>query len=400
MIRILIVAFSFMSLAGLGMLYAQIPAAPAAQAPMPPQQPVIEDDGVRVSILGYHDFSKTQPETAMRMRTDKFRKQMETLKQLGITVVSLADFKAWKAGEKSIPEKSALITLDDGWKSVYTDAYPILKEFGYPFTLYLYKNYVDGGGKALTTEMIKEMMANGASLGSHSVSHPYPIAVKNQRKKGPEVYEAYLRKEMGESKFFLESKFSGKIETYAYPGGFYTEEMLSIGEEFGYRHMFTVLPGKVKRGMPDLTLPRYMILGNYDRIFEFATQYGAPLSTTLSTSSEADAVVSLPHPVTPEPGAMVNSRLPIITVDLSKAENLDPASLVMQVSGFGNVPAIYQPETKQFSWQVNRPLRQKSCQVLVQWNNLSDKKPATPLRWAFEIDRTSAYLPEGDVPAP
>ncbi len=56
-----------------------------------------------------------------------------------------------------IQNADTLITMDDGWKSTYTDAYPILKEFGYPFTVFLYTNYIDGGTSALTSKMIKEM---------------------------------------------------------------------------------------------------------------------------------------------------------------------------------------------------------------------------------------------------
>ncbi len=224
-------------------LWAQDVAVPDAPAAPPVEDPNIPDDGVRVSVLGYHDFSETLPETAMRIRTSKFRQQMETIRQLGITVISLEDFVAWKKGEKQIPEKSLLLTFDDGWKSVYTDAFPILREFGYPFTLYLYKNYVDGGGKALTTPMIQEMVAAGATLGSHSVSHPYPITVKKFRKKGPDAYDAFLRKEMGESKRFLESKFAVKVTTYCLSRRLsHTEEMFPLGKEFGYTHCFTVRP--------------------------------------------------------------------------------------------------------------------------------------------------------------
>ena len=284
---------------------------PAAALPsIPPVE--TPDDGVRVAVLGYHDFSETQPETEMRIRTSKFRKQMETIRQLGIQVISLEDFSAWKRGDKELPEKSILLTFDDGWKSVYTDAFPILKEFGYPYTLYLYKNYVDGGGKALTTPMILEMIKAGATIGSHSVSHPYPITVKSFRKKGADPYDAFLRKEMGESKRFLESKFGVKISSYSYPGGFLTEEMLPLGKEFGYSHLFTVQPGKVKRSMPDETLPRYMILGSYDKIFEFATTFRE--STNPSTAPEgaiAGMIQTTPHPVVPEAGAIINSRLPL-----------------------------------------------------------------------------------------
>jgi len=376
----------------IGILYAQEPPDVADAESTP-----LEDDGVRVSILGYHDFSETQSETAMRIRTSKFRKQMEVIRQLGLTVISLDDFTAWKRGEKSIPQKSVMLTLDDGWKSVYTDAYPILKEFGYPFTLYLYKNYVDGGGKALTTPMIKEMMANGAIIGSHSVSHPYPATVKGHRKKGEKAYDAFLRTEMGESKRFLESKFGIKADTYAYPGGFFTEEMLILAEDLGYTHLFTVQPGKVKREMPNNVLPRYMILGNYDKIFEFATTFRESQGGTAAPSGAiAGLVQTTPHPVVPEAGMIINTRTPEIRADLSAVADLDPTTLVMTIAGFGEVPAIFDEKSNVLSWQVNRRLRQPICQVAVSWKDNAGKAPEVPLRWSFQIDREAAYLPDGD----
>jgi peptidoglycan/xylan/chitin deacetylase (PgdA/CDA1 family) len=362
-----------------------------------PPADVSEDDGARVAILGYHDFSETEPETAMRIRTSKFRKQLETIRQLGISVISLDDFVAWKKGEKDIPEKSALITLDDGWKSVYTDAFPILKEFGYPYTLYLYKNYVDGGGKALTSDMIREMIAAGAAIGSHSVSHPYPATTKSFIKKGPDAYDAFLRKEMGESKRFLESRFKVKISTYAYPGGFHTEEMLALGNEFGYSHLFTVIPGKVTRATPNDTVPRYMILGNYDKIFEFATTFRDSANPAAQPEGAIVGMIqTTPYPVTPEAGAVINSRLPEISADLSKLQDFDPSTLVMKVSGFGEVPAKFAAESGKYSWQVNRSLRQPTCKVSVSWKDPAGKAVETPLRWTFQIDRDSAYLPDGE----
>jgi peptidoglycan/xylan/chitin deacetylase (PgdA/CDA1 family) len=353
----------------------------------------IPDDGVRVSVLGYHDFSSTERETAMRINTAKFRKQMEVIRSLNIPVIPMADFIAWKDEGKAIPEKAIVITLDDGWKSVYTDAYPILKEFGYPFTIYLYKNYVDGGGKALTTEMIKKMMANGATIGSHSTTHPFPQTVKAARKRGEVAYDKFLDVEMAESKRFLEEKFGGSVKSFAYPGGYFTEEMLTKAEEVGYTHLFTVQPGKVKRSLPNNVLPRYVILGNYDRIFEFATSFRESGSST-QPGSIAGLIQQLPHPVKPEPGAIINTRLPEISVDLSAVENIDPATLKMQIAGFGEVPANYASEAKTFLWRVNRRLRQPVCQVQVTWKDTAGKETETPLKWSFQIDRESAYLPD------
>jgi peptidoglycan/xylan/chitin deacetylase (PgdA/CDA1 family) len=350
------------------------------------------DEGVRVSILGYHDFSETDEETEMKIRTSKFQRQMEAIRDLGLNVVSMEDFQAWKRGDKSIPDKSIVITIDDGWKSVYDDAYPILKEMGYPFTLFLYKAYVDGGGKALTTPMIEEMMKNGATIGSHAVSHPYPAQVKQHRKKGPDAFDKFLRGEMGESKRFLESKFGEPVTTYAYPGGFQTNEMFKLGEEFGYQQLFTVLPGKVRRDTINHSIPRYVILGTHDHIFDLATAFNdAP-----GASSGDDSLIgqTTPFPVQPEPGALIEQRLPLISADLSEAGPIDPETITMQVGGFGKVPAKFDPETGTYSWQVNRHLRAPSCQVKIAWKTPDGKPPEVPLRWNFRIDQEAAYIPQ------
>ena len=374
-------------------LLGQEPSPETAPAAEPLRALDVPDDGVRVAVLGYHDFSETERETAMRIRTSKFRKQMEAIRQLGLPVIPMADFIAWKEGTKEIPSKAVVITIDDGWISTYTQAYPILKEFGYPFTIYLYKNYVDGGGKALTTAMIKEMMKHGATIGSHSVTHPFPQAVKAKRKRGPQTYDKFLNTEMGESKRFLEGKFGDSVLTYAYPGGFFTEEMLTKAIELGYTHLFTVQPGKVKRAIPNEVLPRYIILGNYDKIFDFAVSF-RDSQTDMPAGLVEGLAQELPFPVEPQPGAIINSRLPLISVDLSKAENIDPATLKMQVAGFGEVPANYASEGKIFSWQVNRRLRQPVCQVQVTWKDSEGKAVETPLKWSFQIDRDAAYLPD------
>ena len=70
---------------------------------------------------------------------------MKELKDKGITVISMQDLLAWKRGEKNIPPRSAVITFDDGWKSQYEVAWPILKKYGYPFTMFIYTEGVRGG---------------------------------------------------------------------------------------------------------------------------------------------------------------------------------------------------------------------------------------------------------------
>ncbi|MEZ5388016.1 MAG: polysaccharide deacetylase family protein [Prosthecobacter sp.] len=98
-----------------------------------------------VSILGYHDF-RDRGGSPMLISAPKFREQMQAIKDSNIPVIPLSDVMAWKRGEKNIPEESIVITMDDGWEGVYTYAYPVLREFDFPFTIYLYKDYVNIGG--------------------------------------------------------------------------------------------------------------------------------------------------------------------------------------------------------------------------------------------------------------
>jgi hypothetical protein len=172
--------------------------------------------------------------------------------------------------------------------------------------------------------------------------------------------------------------------------------MLKLGDEFGYDCMFTVLPGKIKRAQPNETLPRYIILGNYDKIFEIATTFNEGRSASETGGAAASPVQTTPYPVAPEAGAIINSRLPEISADLSTVENLDHSTLSMKVSGFGEVPATFTPETQKLSWQVNRRLRQPNCQVTITWKDTAGKAPESPLRWSFRIDLESAYLPDGE----
>ncbi|MFK7909529.1 MAG: polysaccharide deacetylase family protein [Akkermansiaceae bacterium] len=373
-----------------GQTNANTPSTPETPATVIPGKPPVSD-GVRVSVLGYHDFSKTKKATQMLLPTATFRKQMQAIRDLGLNVITMEDFMAWKRGEKKIKDKSVVITIDDGWKSVYTDAYPILKEFKYPFTVYLYKNYVDGGGSALTTPMIREMMNNGCTIGSHSVSHPYPSEVKAERAKGTDSFASYLRKEMGDSKKFLESKFKTQVKTYAYPGGYVTGEMLPVATEVGYDFLFTVLPGKTTQTTSNFTVPRYIILGTHDNIFRNATSFEA---TSTSVATDGAIVQSTPHPVEPEPGALVSERLPRLSADLSKVANIDVESIVMRVAGFGKVPATYNASTGVLSWQITRRLRARTCSVTVQWRTKGSTQFEKPMTWVFRINREAAYQPQ------
>jgi hypothetical protein len=111
--------------------------APPAEAPAAPAI----DRSARVIVLGYHRFVDKVRHPDTEITPAEFEAQMQALKDQGIAVISMDDFLAWRHEQKSLPPRCALITIDDGYNVGYTVAWPILKNFGYPFTMFIYTDF-------------------------------------------------------------------------------------------------------------------------------------------------------------------------------------------------------------------------------------------------------------------
>lgn len=234
-------------------------------------QPVVPRTETRVAVLGYHNFSNTKPVSEMLMRTSEFCQQMQYIKDAGLTVITMQDFLDWLLGDRCLPARCVLITIDDGWRSVYTDAYPVLKAYGYPFTLYLYTTYLSGRGQSMTQDMVREMMASGATIGSHSTTHLYPSQWKRYAEDSPE-YAAQLKQEFTDSIAELKTMFT-HCSTYCYPGGYHTPPMIACLQEQGIGAAFTVLEKKVTTLEDPMQVHRYMVFGTDPRIFRRAVNF-------------------------------------------------------------------------------------------------------------------------------
>lgn len=378
---------------------------PAEPAPPPVAVPVAEalpeltvNKSAQVSILGYHDFVTGRARNDMEINADHFRRQMQALKDGRISVISMADFLQWKAGEKDVPDPCVVITIDDGWKSVHTLALPVLREFGYPFTVFLYKNFVNGGGRALTTSEIRDIMAAKGEIGSHSVSHPLPAQFREYERRGPDAIEAFRASQLRDSKQFLEDLLMVKVTTYAYPGGFYKTRDQELAVEYGYVAAFTCNPVKVDWETPAMEIPRFIVRGDEenDRVFKMAVASRGAGETDLvkqllAPDGSSEALVT----TSPAPNSTTPDRRPLIEVDVSKLPGIDPASVTMTVAGFGKVPAEFDPEAGRIRYRLKEPLRNKDCQVYVRFRRPSEDK-ADEVSWKFFVDLLAHYLPETD----
>src|ERR1700751_3387245 len=188
------------------------PAAPAAAASPKITKPVV-DQTAQTIILCYHLLVDKVRYPGTEITPAAFEAQMKELKDRGITVISMQDLLAWKRGEKNIPPRCAVITFDDGWKSQYDVAWPIMKKFGYTFTMFIYTEGVRGGhfggGEAITWEQLAEMRDAGIDIQAHSETHqdlrkPYDKVAK--KKLSPPEYEQWLQNEVGRCKETLEQR--------------------------------------------------------------------------------------------------------------------------------------------------------------------------------------------------
>lgn len=353
-----------------------------------PNAPLVEREFTRVAVLGYHNFSKTEPVTEMLMRTDEFRAQMEYIRKAGLTVISMQEFLDWRFGARKLPAQCVLITLDDGWRSVYTEAFPIMKEYGYPFTLFLYTDFISGRGLSLSPAMVREMQQHGATVGSHSVSHPYPSEWKKALSQGVSNLQEMCETQIGSSKRKLDSLF-GEIQTYCYPGGFVNAHMLDSLQKNGYIAAFTVIPAKVTYTEDPLQIRRYMLFGTDSSIFDSAMDFRVKevkggISTGVEPGTLPPSTQLPPFPVTPTPNTIVPCHIPLVAVDMSRMVGVEFSTVRMSVSGFGPVPAKVDSIARRVEWTPPFSIYMPNISVHVTWKTRDGRSHKA--EWSFRTD--------------
>jgi peptidoglycan/xylan/chitin deacetylase (PgdA/CDA1 family) len=347
-------------------------ASPVAQATPTPLPET--NRNAKFIVLLYHRF-EDKPGELITSPND-FRAQMKALKDNGISVVSMKDLLAWRNGEKAIPLKSAIITLDDGWNSQYYVAWPILKEYGYPFTLFIYTQWVGTGGKAMTWAQLEEMRDAGVDIESHTVSH-------HDLRHAPrgQDYPTWLHNEVYSSKETLESKLGLKIFAFAFPYGFHNEVVRKTAKDAGYEMQFTVYGRHMDVNVPPDQVGRYAIDSLKGDVFKAALDYGASDSTQPGVeTSQLAAAAMLTEPLNAQ---HITDPKPTIKANLASLGEVDPKSVEMRISGFGLVPANYDSKTKLVTYAFTQKLVPKMYTVILT-AKVNGKKVET--RWDFTVD--------------
>jgi peptidoglycan/xylan/chitin deacetylase (PgdA/CDA1 family) len=176
----------------------------------------------RIAVLGFHKIGAPADgsyPTWNYVSIDRFRSYLRQLSDDGWRVLSAEEFIALLDDVDRFPEKSALITFDDGYRSTLTDASPCLEDFEFPAVIFVPTDYVgktntfDRGiepeEQICTWDDLSELRCRGVSVQAHGVNHLGFSTLGAQE----------VRRELLDCRIRLEERLGARVSLFAYPYG-------------------------------------------------------------------------------------------------------------------------------------------------------------------------------------
>lgn len=216
------------------------------------------DNDTVVPILVYHRAGGVVADE-MTVTTSVFASHLEYLRASGYTVISLRRLIAYLAGEAPPPpNRSVVITADDGHKSVFTDMYPLISRYRVPVTLFIYPSAISNAKYAMTWPQLREMRGSGlVDIQSHTYWHP---DFRQEKKRlSRDAYEDFVRMQLNKSKEVLEQRLGGHVDMLAWPFGIYDHDLINRARQLGYIAGFTLERRHAGRSDNPMALPRYLV---------------------------------------------------------------------------------------------------------------------------------------------
>lgn len=210
-------------------------------------------------ILMYHRFGETKyPSTNIRLR--QFEAHIAELTSGPYTVLPVSEIVAKVQAGAPLPERTVGITVDDGYLSVFKEAWPRLRAAGLPFTVFVSTDLADqGAANYMRWEQIRQLRAGGVEIGAHTASHPHMIASGAAR----------LDDEMQKSNGRFKAELGAAPDFFAYPYGEAGGRERALALKTGYRAAFGQHSG-VFHGSSDVTyIPRFALNESFGALFRF-----------------------------------------------------------------------------------------------------------------------------------
>ena len=195
---------------------------------------------VSVPIIMYHhidDLTKAKSEghASLTVDTQIFRKQMEYLKSKNYNFITTKDLIAFFDQGTKLPAKPVMVTFDDGYSDIGSDAYPIMRDLGVKGVSFIPTGLMENPNY-LTWSKITEMAGSGVmEMANHTWSH---------RNVGARF--DVVDKEIRTADTQLSDHGVNNPKTFAYPYGLESKNATKILNDLGYKLAFTTMPGRTQ----------------------------------------------------------------------------------------------------------------------------------------------------------
>jgi len=207
-------------------------------------------------ILMYHSVAKN--DLLFSVKPENFIQQMEYLRKRNFKIIALKELVEILEQKRPIPKKTVVLTFDDGYQDNYTNAFPILKKYNFPATIFLPTDFI-GKSKGeservvlnmLNWHQIKEMYQSGLiDFQPHSLTH--------QELSKIDLIKA--EQEIRESKEIIEKELNKNCNFFAYPRGSFNQRIIDILKEVGFKAGLGINPGFVDKNTDLSKLSRQSI---------------------------------------------------------------------------------------------------------------------------------------------
>jgi len=188
-----------------------------------------------VSILMYHRFG--YKESALYVTPENFEKQLKFLVDNDYNVIPLKELVDGIKNGTKFGRNTVVITIDDGYKDVYTYAYPLLKKYGIPATVFVISGFISTEKDFMSWRDVVEMAENNIDIGGHTDTNKYIPDVTT---------DEMLLQETAGCKQKIEEQLGKTILFFCYPSGGFTEKAKIFIKKAGYVGACTTNRGLVK----------------------------------------------------------------------------------------------------------------------------------------------------------
>ena len=251
----------------------------------------------RAIILVYHHVDTTTP-ASTSVTPGRFSSHLDLLASAGYRVIPLADVVEALRSGKSLRERAVVLTFDDAYRSVYTEAFPRLRRRSWPFTVFVYTDAVDRRhANTMSWTQLREIEAGGGTVGNHSRTHDH--LVRRREVETRAQWRSRVSADILWAQRRLEEELVAPLDVFAYPYGEFAEDLEDLVRALGLaalgQHSGPVGPATgIER------IPRFPVATGYDDLASLAEKFEtrafrlevvAPRSRMLPANGEAPALM-------------------------------------------------------------------------------------------------------------